>query len=190
MKAATACLLFTALLVNAFPTPDLPVPTLLAAQIDSDCANNACPIASLSILGSAGGATTYALDGIPFSVDPENTLMAQDPSPTETLIEGPDGYTLLHIAFEAGQTLSVEDDCTFIAGGSSAVNCVQHFGEQVSTATNAEVQTLRVPSPLSDQPSPTGKTGSNGGVRSSDVRGIGCALIMVIATAVITLRGW
>ncbi|KAJ6481470.1 hypothetical protein C8R47DRAFT_1134537 [Mycena vitilis] len=53
MMKATVYLLFTALLVNAFPTPDLPAPTLLAAQLDSDCANNACPIVSLSILGSA-----------------------------------------------------------------------------------------------------------------------------------------
>ncbi|KAJ7677751.1 hypothetical protein DFH06DRAFT_559936 [Mycena polygramma] len=193
MKATTACLLFASLLVNALPSPDTPAPTLLAAQIDSDCANGKCPVVSLSVLGNSGGVTTYALDGFPHSVDSTNPGVVQNGSPTQTLIEGPDGYTLLHADLNNGITTSIEDDCTFIAGGSSAANCVQHFGGHVTTVTSAKVLPLQTLTPLSvgfgAAPSST-KSGSNsnGGGRSGDVRGIGCVLVMVAAT-VVSLNG-
>ncbi|KAJ7761178.1 hypothetical protein DFH07DRAFT_771508 [Mycena maculata] len=183
MKAITSCLLFASLLVKARPSPDPPV-TLLAAQIDSDCADDACPIASISVLGIAGDVTTYGLLGEAASI--------------ETLIEGPAGYTLSHTDLVDGTTLSIEDDCTFVSGGSSAVNCVQHFGFDVATVTSAKVQAIATltasgggtaasGSESGSGPAPA-KTGSNGGVRTGNVTGIGCALIMVTAT-VVTLSG-
>ncbi|KAJ6546650.1 hypothetical protein DFH09DRAFT_1087596 [Mycena vulgaris] len=161
MKAIVSCVLFASLLVRALPSPDSAI-TLLAAQIDPDCTQ--CPIVSVSVLGIAGDETTYELFGIPASI--------------ETLIEGPAGYTLMHVdntvLIHGTRVLTAEDDCTF--AGTSAANCVQHYDTAVSTVTGAPLKAIETVTPAigahaasGSGPAPT-NTGSNGSVRTGDVR--------------------
>ncbi|KAJ7479449.1 hypothetical protein B0H11DRAFT_2194129 [Mycena galericulata] len=191
MKAIASCVLFASLLVRALPSPDSPV-TLLAAQIDPDCAQNECPIVSISVLGVAGSQTTYELLGFAASTDSEDTNFFFDPSPTETLIEGPEGYTLMHVNPTvlpdpmATRLLTVEDDCTFV--GTSAVNCMQHYDTLVSTITGAPLKAIATVNPGDGGPSTSGSapthTSSSGGVRAG--AGMGCMLI-IVATIAVTL---
>ncbi|KAJ7916143.1 hypothetical protein B0H13DRAFT_374453 [Mycena leptocephala] len=189
MKAIASFVLFASLLVQvrALPSPDSPV-TLLAATIDPDC--NPCPIMSVSVLGVAGDATTYELLGIAGGADSVYTNIFFDPSPTETLIEGPAGYTLMHVdntaLVDGTHVLTAEDDCTF--AGTSAANCVQHLGTAISTVTGAPLKAIQTFTPFGaasgSGPASTG-AGSNGSVRAGDGAGIRCLLIMVGFTTAI-----
>ncbi|KAJ7677754.1 hypothetical protein DFH06DRAFT_559963 [Mycena polygramma] len=87
MRVITACMLLASLLVNALPSPDPPV-TLMQAQIDStECEDQFCPIASISVLGSAGVQPRTPLTVMPHPQIPFKTYMT--PVPPKPSLRGP-----------------------------------------------------------------------------------------------------